>query len=52
MSGNILTVERSIPVPPALVFNVVADAGQHTLFDGSGMLQGAVADPPSAWSWE
>jgi uncharacterized protein YndB with AHSA1/START domain len=45
MSGNILTVERTMSVPPAAVFNVVADAGQHTLFDGSGMLQGASAGP-------
>ena len=43
MKGNVLTVERTIPVPPATVFNVLADAGQHSLFDGSGMLQGARA---------
>jgi hypothetical protein len=41
MKGNVLTVERIIGVAPAVVFNVLADAGQHTLFDGSGMLQGA-----------
>ena len=45
MKGNLLTVERIIPVAPEVVFNALTDAGQHTLFDGSGMLQGALEGP-------
>jgi uncharacterized protein YndB with AHSA1/START domain len=45
MNGYVLSVERTIPVMPEAVFAVVADAGQHTLYDGSGMLQGALAGP-------
>src|ERR1035437_4903484 len=45
MKGYVLSVERTIPVMPEAVFDVVADAGQHTLYDGSGMLQGALAGP-------
>src|ERR1035437_2132065 len=45
MKGYVLSVERTIPVAPEAVFDVVADAGQHTLYDGSGMLQGALAGP-------
>jgi uncharacterized protein YndB with AHSA1/START domain len=45
MNGYVLSVERTIPVAPDAVFDVVADAGQHTLYDGSGMLQGALAGP-------
>jgi uncharacterized protein YndB with AHSA1/START domain len=41
MQGNVLTVERLIRVSPEAIFNVLADPAKHSLFDGSGMLQGA-----------
>ncbi len=41
MDGYVLTVERLIRVPPEVIFDVLADPTKHSLFDGSGMLQGA-----------
>ena len=41
MQGNVLTVERLIRVPPEVIFDVLVDPAKHSLFDGSGMLQGA-----------
>ena len=41
MQGNVLTVERSIRASPDIIFDVLADPAKHSLFDGSGMLQGA-----------
>ncbi len=35
-----LSVERTIPVPPGVIFDVLSDAAKHSLIDGSGMLQG------------
>ena len=42
MEGSVLTVERLIRVPPEVIFDVLADPAKHALFDGSGMLQGAI----------
>jgi uncharacterized protein YndB with AHSA1/START domain len=42
MDGTVLTVERTIRVPPEVIFDVLADPGRHALIDGSGMVQGAV----------
>jgi len=41
MQGNVATVERLIQTRPEVIFDVLADPAQHSLFDGSGMLQGA-----------
>jgi len=41
VEGSVLTVERLIRVPPEVIFDVLADPAKHSLFDGSGMLQGA-----------
>jgi len=41
MQGNVLTVERMIRATPEVIFDVLADPAKHSLFDGSGMLQGA-----------
>jgi uncharacterized protein YndB with AHSA1/START domain len=41
MQGNVLTVERLIRASPEAIFSVLADPAKHSLFDGSGMLQGA-----------
>ena len=46
MDGFVLTVERMIRVPPEVVFDVLADAAQHPLIDGSGMLQGGKEAEP------
>ena len=46
MHGYVLSVERLIRVAPEVIFDVLADPSQHSLFDGSGMLQGTPeADP-------
>jgi len=41
MQGTVLTVERLIGALPEAIFNVLADPAKHSLFDGSGMVQGA-----------
>jgi uncharacterized protein YndB with AHSA1/START domain len=46
MTNYVLTVERVIPAPPETVFDVLADASNHTAIDGSGMLQGSPAETP------
>ncbi|HEX4217321.1 MAG TPA: SRPBCC family protein [Acidimicrobiales bacterium] len=46
MQGYVLSVERMIPSRPEAIFDVLADAAQHTLIDGSGMLQGARVTEP------
>jgi hypothetical protein len=40
MKGNVLSVEREIAATPGAIFAVLSDAAQHSLIDGSGMLQG------------
>jgi uncharacterized protein YndB with AHSA1/START domain len=46
MANYVLTVERQIAAPPDAVFEVLANAANHTAIDGSGMLQGAEHDAP------
>jgi hypothetical protein len=46
MKGYVLTVERTIPVAPDVIFDVLADVSRHHLIDGSGMLQGASEAAP------
>lgn len=41
MDGNVITVERMIPAPPPAVFALLADAANHPVIDGSGMVKGA-----------
>jgi len=41
MKGFVLTVERVVPAPPEVVFDILADPTRHHLIDGSGMLRGA-----------
>lgn len=38
MQGNTVSVERVIQAPAAAIFALLADAGKHTAFDGSGSL--------------
>jgi hypothetical protein len=40
MQGNVVTVERLIRASPEVIFTMLADPAKHSLFDGSGMLQG------------
>jgi hypothetical protein len=46
VQGYVLSVERKIPATPEAIFDVLADAGQHSAIDGSGMLQGKAPNAP------
>jgi uncharacterized protein YndB with AHSA1/START domain len=46
MQGYVLSVERKVPASPEAIFDVLTDAAQHTLIDGSGMLQEAKEQVP------
>jgi hypothetical protein len=46
VKGYVLTVEKEIPVAPEVIFDVLSDASQHNLIDGSGMLQGKLPESP------
>ncbi|HEY7052956.1 MAG TPA: SRPBCC family protein [Mycobacterium sp.] len=39
MEGNTVTVERVINAAPNAIFALIADAGRHASFDGSGAVQ-------------
>ena len=41
MAGNAVSVERVIKAPPAKVFALLANAGKHASFDGSGSVNHA-----------
>ncbi|WP_420865816.1 sodium:solute symporter family transporter, partial [Mycolicibacterium holsaticum] len=36
MQGNVVSVQRVIRAPAAAIFALLADAGRHSSFDGSG----------------
>ena len=40
-SGDVETVERTIPAPPEAIFALLADPNRHHDIDGSGTVQGA-----------
>ncbi len=46
MQGYVLSVERMIPAPPGMIFDILTDATKHSRIDGSGMLQGKTPDAP------
>jgi len=46
VQGYVLSVERMIPAPPGVIFDILADATKHSVIDGSGMLQGKTRDAP------
>ena len=50
MKGYVPTVERVVPAPPDVVFDILADVSRHHLIDGSGMVQGAAAGVPERLS--
>ncbi|MFY9482057.1 MAG: SRPBCC family protein [Ilumatobacteraceae bacterium] len=46
-STKIVSVERFIPAAPGLIFELLADPRQHSVFDGSGSVKAArVPSPP------
>ncbi len=45
MSHDVETVQRVIKAPVARIFEVLADAGRHHEFDGSGTVRDAVGEP-------
>jgi uncharacterized protein YndB with AHSA1/START domain len=47
MKSYVLSVERTIPAPPEVIFDVLSDPSKHSLIDGSGMLQGTSGQDPS-----
>jgi hypothetical protein len=46
LKGYVLSVERTIPVAPEVIFDILSDATQHSVIDGSGMLQGKTPEAP------
>jgi Polyketide cyclase / dehydrase and lipid transport len=46
VKGYVLSVERVMAASASSIFAVLADAGQHCLIDGSGMLQGKGPNAP------
>lgn len=44
MDGNTVSVERIINAPASEIFALVADAGKHASFDGSGTVQHAAQE--------
>lgn len=44
MDGNTVSVERVIKASPDKIFTLLADAGKHASFDGSGSLNHAVQE--------
>jgi uncharacterized protein YndB with AHSA1/START domain len=44
MDGNTVSVERVIKAPADAIFALIADAGKHPSFDGSGTVQHATQD--------
>jgi hypothetical protein len=42
--GNTVSVERVISAPADAIFALIADAGKHSTFDGSGTLDHSVSD--------
>jgi len=46
LQGYVLTVQRTISAAPETIFDVLSDATQHSVIDGSGMLQGKTPEAP------
>ncbi|RDH77650.1 dimethyladenosine transferase [Mycolicibacterium moriokaense] len=44
MQGNTVSVEREIKAQPRAIFALLADAGRHRNFDGSGTVDHSTAD--------
>ncbi|HEX7427509.1 MAG TPA: SRPBCC family protein [Mycobacterium sp.] len=48
MQGNTVSVERVIKAPAREIFALLADAGRHSSFDGSGTVDHAIAHARSS----
>ncbi len=48
MDGNTVSVERVIKAPASAIFALLADAGKHSSFDGSGSVNHSVLGAPPA----
>jgi uncharacterized protein YndB with AHSA1/START domain len=46
MDGDVVTVERVIPAPPAAIFALLSDAARHPEIDGSGTVREVKAGAP------
>ena len=46
LQGYVLLVKRMIAASPEKIFDVLSDATQHSVIDGSGMLQGKRPEAP------
>jgi uncharacterized protein YndB with AHSA1/START domain len=46
LQGYVLSVKRMIAASPEKIFDVLSDATQHSVIDGSGMLQGKRPEAP------
>ena len=44
-AADVVTVERTIPAPPAAIFALLSDATRHKDIDGSGSVRGARGEP-------
>lgn len=44
MSSDVVTVERLVAAPADRIFALLADAGKHQAFDGSGTVKGTKAE--------
>jgi hypothetical protein len=45
MEGDVVSVERTIPAEPAVIFGYLADAAKHPLIDGSGTVKQVQGNP-------
>ena len=50
MKGDVVSVERVVPAPPNVIFDLLADASSHPRIDGSGTVKQAKADAPQRLS--
>lgn len=45
MTNRVVSVEREVAAPPAVVFDLLRDPRMHPVLDGSGMVRGRVQGP-------
>jgi uncharacterized protein YndB with AHSA1/START domain len=50
MDGDTVSVERVISAPPDKIFDILADASQHPVIDGSGAVKACKSDTPDRLS--
>lgn len=45
MADRVVTRSRTVPAPPSVVFDILADPRMHPTIDGSGMVRGRIQGP-------